>query len=165
MLGFLGKIVGGAAKVFTVGRSIITAALPILKALRPAVDEVDEAFTYIEEKIAAGGEAADDFLDANIDLIEKIHGSLGDAVVYLLQAQVVTGKLITYSQEQSPDTITDAEAIDLGRELVKFRELAPAFRASSDAAMEAAASFTGDWHPQKGPDPDASPGTAPSLPR
>jgi len=122
-MNFFSGIVNTVTKVVTGVYGIIKIALPILKSMRPASNEVDEAFKYVEQKIASGGIAADDFLDRNLETIQAINTAAGHGIAYLRQLHIVTDKLIRYSQLETPDTLTPAEVEDLGREIVKFREL------------------------------------------
>lgn len=131
------SIIGAVSKVATTAYGIIKTALPILEALRPAVDEVDEAFVYIENQIAAGGVAADDFLDRNIDAIQKLESMSARGAVLFSQLNGIAAKLRIYSQEQTPDTITEEEAIALGEAFLQIRQTIKGWSAEVDEAIVA----------------------------
>ncbi len=134
---FFGSIFGGAKKVATVTWGVLRAALPILKALRPAVDEVDKAFDWFEQKVLAGGVAADDFLDRNLATVAAVREAFADLRAFADQGEVVTGKLIAYSQAETPDTITEEEALDLAGEFMLLKERIADFRRSNEHAIKA----------------------------
>jgi len=130
-----GAIVGAVSKVANVAKGILGAALPILKALRPAVDEVDVAFDYIETKIEQGGDAADDFLDKNIGAIVAVEEVSHRIESTGRQLGVICSKLRVYSQEQTPDTITEEEALDLGRAFMEFKTIITGLGPDVDTAI------------------------------
>lgn len=132
---FLGSIVSTVAKYATVAYSIIKAALPILKAMRPAVEEIDEVFSKIEEGIASGGVAADDFLDKNLPAIIALEHATGKGVVVMSQLNELASKLRIYSQEQTPDTITEEEGLDLINRIYELRSLLSGWKPELDDAI------------------------------
>lgn len=134
-MSIFGKIIGVVAKVATTAYSIIQTALPILRALRPAIDEVDRAFDYIEDKIADGGIAADDFLDKNIDTVQAIETWAGRGEAVMQRIGGLSAKLRIYSQEQTPDTITEGEAADLGEDLLELRKLIRSWGEETDQTI------------------------------
>jgi hypothetical protein len=135
-MSFFGSLVGTVAKVATTAFTIIKTALPILKALRPAVDEIDKAFGFIEEKILEGGVAADDFLDRNLPAVIALERVSLKGVEVFTQFNELAVKLRVYSQEETPDTITDEEAIQLGLDLYNLRSLLNGWGPELDKAIE-----------------------------
>lgn len=129
-----GAIIGAIGKVASVAKGILTTALPFLKALRGSVAEVDVAFNYIETKISQGGDAADDFLDKNLEAVKTVEAVSHRGEATFRQMGVICSKLRVYSQEQTPDTITEEEALDLGREFFElkstFAKLGPELEAA-----------------------------------
>lgn len=135
-MSFFGSLVGTVAKIATTAYTIIKTALPILEALRPAVDEIEEAFGFIEEKILTGGVAADDFLDRNIDTIVALERVSLKGVDVFTTFNDLAVKLRVYSQTQTPNTITEEEAVQLGLALYELRSLIGGWGPELDTAIE-----------------------------
>ena len=135
-MSFFGSLIGTVAKIATTAYSIIKTALPILEALRPAVKEIDETFAKIEAGIATGGVAADDFLDRNLATIDTLESVSAKGVQVFGKFNTLAVKLRQYSQVDTPDTITEAEALDLGKELYELRGLFASWGPELDAAIE-----------------------------
>ena len=130
-----GAIIGTIGKVANVAKGILVTALPFLKALRGSVAEVDVAFSYIETKIAQGGDAADDFLDNNLSAVVAVEGVSHRGEAAFRQMALICSKLRVYSQEQTPDTITEKEAMDLGQEFLRLREVFASLGPEIDVAV------------------------------
>ena len=135
-MSFFGSLVGTVAKIATTAYTIIKTALPILQALRPAVDEIDDAFGFIEEKILEGGVAADDFLDRNLGTIIALERVSLKGVEVFSQFNELAVKLRVFSQEETPDTINDEEAVQLGLDLYNLRSLLNGWGPELDSAIE-----------------------------
>jgi hypothetical protein len=134
-MSFFGSLIGTVSKIATTAYAIIKTALPILQALRPAVDEVDEAFKYVEAKIAGGGVAADDFLDRNIEAIKAIEHATGKGVVVMGQLNALAEKLYLFSQIETPDEITPEEAEELGKDMLELRSALNGWKPTIDDAV------------------------------
>ena len=135
-MSFFGSLVGTIAKIATTAYTIMKTALPILEALRPAVKEIDETFALIEKGIAKGGVAADDFLDRNLDSILVLESVSQKGIEVFSQFAELSYKLRHYSQTATPDTITEAEALDLGKELYDLRVLFQSWGPELDVAIK-----------------------------
>ncbi len=135
-MSFFGSIIGTIGKIVTTAVTIFKTAKPILEALRPAVDEIDEGFAFIEGKIAEGGVVADDFLDRNLDTILAVEHATGKGVVVMGQLNGLCAKLRLFSQEQTPDTITPEEAEELGADILAMRSALTGWKVQLDDAIE-----------------------------
>lgn len=133
---FLSKIISTVAKYATTAYSIIKTALPILEALRPAVQEVDEIFGKIEEGIAEGGVVADDFLDRNLPAIQALERVSGRGVEVFTQFNLLASKLEKFSQVETPDSITEEEAIELATDLYNLKQIFRGWGPELDSAIE-----------------------------
>ena len=110
MFGFLGQIVGVLGKVVGVAGAVLKIAKPIVYALRDAVPEVGRALGFIETALEAGAAEADDIIDRNMPSILALEKVSGRGVVVMQQLNLLAVDLRKFSQEQSPDTITEEEA-------------------------------------------------------
>ena len=133
---FLSSLIGTVAKIATTAYSIIKTALPILEALRPAVREVDEVFAKIEQGIASGGIVADDFLDRNLDSIDMLESVSAKGVEVFTRFNELAVKLRVFSQVETPDTITEQEALILGTDLINLRMLFSGWGPELDVAIK-----------------------------
>jgi hypothetical protein len=134
-MSFFGSLISTIGKVVTTAVTIFKTAKPILEALRPAVDEIDEGFVFIEEQIASGGTVADDFLDRNLDTLIAVEHATGKGVVVLGQINALCAKLRLFSQDQTPDTITPEEAEELGNDILELRTVLAGWKPQLDAAI------------------------------
>lgn len=135
LLGVLGSIAGAIGKVVGVAASVFKIARPILEALRPAVDEVDLALDWLEGNAAKVGEGADDFLDRNLTTITDLEAVSGRGVVVFGKLHELAVALRVASQEQTPETITEAEAARFVALIGEIREAIAGWRPEMDAAL------------------------------
>ena len=110
MLGFLGNIVGILGKVVGIAATVVRVAKPIVYALRDAIPEVGRALGFVEEALAAGAEEADEILDRNLPAIAALEMVSARGVVVMQELNLLAVDLRVFSQEQTPDRITEAEA-------------------------------------------------------
>lgn len=122
-------------KVAVTAYGILKSALPVLQALRPAVEEVDQVFDFIEDKIAEGGEIADDFLDRNIEAIVGLEQAANRGVAVMQKMAELAAELRISSQERTPDTITEDEAVAIGEKLLEVKALLSSWGPELDAAI------------------------------
>ena len=131
-----GKIVSLVGKVAGVVSVVVKIARPIVEALRPAVAEVDAALDWLEETAIKAGEEADDVLDRNMPTVNAIEEIAGRGVVVFAGLERVAVMCRQFSQEQTPDAITDDEAAALIAEIKATREALQAWGPALDKALE-----------------------------
>lgn len=131
----LGNIVRVIGRVGSVAYGLLKTVIPVLESLRPAVDEIDTAFEFIEDKIAKGGIEADDFLDRNLGAIVAVENLSGKGIAVFQQMNTVAVQLRLASQEQTPDTITPEEAQQIGEAFLEFRTLFKSWGVEMDNAV------------------------------
>lgn len=130
-----GAIFSGIGKIANIAFGVIKTALPILRSLRPAVDEVDQAFEYIEQGIEKGGVVADDFIDRNMETIEILEHVSAKGQTVFGQINELAADLRIASQVNTPDTITPEEAEAIGRKIVALRSLLHGWGPELDEAV------------------------------
>jgi len=109
----LGSIFGTAFGAVKVALSIGKQLLPFVRAAREVSPQVDGYLDQIEEKLAEGGEAADDFLDRNLPTLEAMEGFYTELETFARTGRSYTSYAILASQSETPDTIDPAEAQEL----------------------------------------------------
>jgi len=119
VIGRIGSLVG---KVSGIVSAVVKVAGPLLDALRPAVNEVDVALSWLEENAAEVGDGADEFLDRNLPTVNAIEEVAGRGVVVFSSLERVAVMCREFSQEQTPDTITAEEAEALVAEFKALRD-------------------------------------------
>ena len=135
-MSFLGSLLSTVSKIATTAYAIVKTALPILEALRPAVREVDEVFAKIEQGISSGGIVADDFLDRNLDSIDMLESVSAKGIEVFTRFNELATKLRVFSQVETPDTITEQEALILGTDLINLRMLFSGWGPELDVAIK-----------------------------
>lgn len=110
-----------AGKVYSVGKIL----LPIISAFRQASPQVDAIVDKLEDVLEMGESQADDFLDQNVDLLYDMEAFGGDLQAAGAALKDVAETAMLFSQEETPDTITPAEAAILG---AKIKTLGEALR-------------------------------------
>lgn len=103
---------------------IAAIALPIIKALRQSSTEVDAVCDRIDAAVLKGEVAADDFFDRNLDTLRSIKEIAADSVALFHELGALCDDAITFSQVDTPDQITPAEAQKLAQRLDTIRVLA-----------------------------------------
>ena len=112
----IGSVGGVIGKVIGVAGTVIAVAKPIVYALKDAIPEVGKALGFIQDKLEAGQVEADDFLDRNLPVINALEAVSARGVDVMDRLHTISVKLRVYSQEQTPDRITEDEAADLIQE-------------------------------------------------
>jgi len=110
-----------AGKIYSVG----TVLLPIISAFRQVSPDVDRIVGKLEDVLEMGEAQADDLLDRNVDLLEDMESFGVDLQAAGAALKDVAETALLFSQEETPDEITPAEAAILGQ---KIQELGMALR-------------------------------------
>ncbi|HAM58836.1 MAG TPA: hypothetical protein DC063_10065 [Arenimonas sp.] len=136
-MGIIGKIGDILKSVLRIGNIVV----PVLRALRPVVHEIDVAFEEIDEQIANGGVEADDFFDRNIGTIYQMREFFADLSEFTKEGMYACDKIVQYSQVDTPDTIAPEEATELARAIDRMRQRIQDLLTNSEGLEEAAASM------------------------
>lgn len=109
-------------KVFAVAKAVIEVAGPIVQGLRKSIPAVNEILTKFEDNVEKGGEGADNYLDRNLGVIGAVGGYADRGIYALTNLKELCNDLVTYSQVETPDTITPEEAQKIVKKMAMFRE-------------------------------------------
>lgn len=135
IISFLGGIVGAVGKALGVVGSVIKVARPLVVALRPAVKEIDIAMDFLEDIATKAGTEADDFLDKNLPVINAIETVSARGVVFFGELNAIAVNLRKFSQEQTPNKITEGEAKILIGQFARLKDLGAAWGPELDDAL------------------------------
>lgn len=111
------KVGGIAATVVGIGKQM----LPFIRAARELSPDVDRIVDAIEANVLAGGTAADDWLDKNVEGVEALDGFFEELAAVAAAGRDVTQAALQFSMFDTPDTITPAEAEILVAKLALLR--------------------------------------------
>lgn len=109
----LGSIFGTAFGVVKTAVGIGKQLLPFIRGAREMIPQVDVYLDQLEEKVAEGGEAADDFLDRNLPTLQAMEGFYGELEAVGRTGRAYVAYAIHASQVETPDSLDPAEAQEL----------------------------------------------------
>jgi hypothetical protein len=105
----IGKIVakayGAVSFVVGIGKQMV----PFVRAARELSPDLDRVVDRIEAQVTAGGDAADDWIDRNVEAVRALDNFFSELVVAGQAGREVTALALRFSQAETPDTITPRE--------------------------------------------------------
>ena len=136
-------VFGTIGKIFTTAYSILKTAIPILSVFRQSIPEIDNVMDNLEDGLENVGNEADSYLDEHKETIEALALYSQKAEVLFAEIRFLCNDLLRFSQVESPDTITYAEAEVLYGRIASVRQrIAAVGGENADELMKALVSAT-----------------------